>query len=128
MTAARRTRRHVVLIAGGVGITPMRALFETMPLAPGQELTLLYRTRDLDQVLFRSELEEIAELKGARLVYLLGPERECLTANGLRRRVPDLRDCDVYLCGPPPMAAATRDGVPGAGVPARRLHDERFVF
>jgi ferredoxin-NADP reductase len=31
MTADRRTRCDVLLIAGGVGITPMRALFETIP-------------------------------------------------------------------------------------------------
>ena len=36
MTARRRTRRDVLLVAGGVGITPMRALFETVPLARGR--------------------------------------------------------------------------------------------
>ena len=35
MTAHRRTRQHVLLFAGGVGITPMRALFETLPIGPG---------------------------------------------------------------------------------------------
>jgi predicted ferric reductase len=41
MTAQRRTRRDVALIAGGVGITPMRALFESIPLTPQQDLALL---------------------------------------------------------------------------------------
>ena len=80
MTAARRIRRNVLLVAGGVGITPMRALFETMPLAPGQDLTLLYRARDLEQVLFRDELEMIARRRGARPHYLLGRDPDCLTA------------------------------------------------
>jgi ferredoxin-NADP reductase len=44
LTAHRRTRRRVLLLAGGVGITPMRTLFETLPGAPG-EVTLLYRRR-----------------------------------------------------------------------------------
>jgi ferredoxin-NADP reductase len=72
MTAARRTRRDVLLIAGGVGITPMRALFETLPRAPGQDLTLLYRARSLDDVLFRDELEEIVRRRGGQVQYLLG--------------------------------------------------------
>jgi len=128
MTAARRTRRNVLLVAGGVGITPMRALFETMPLTPGQDLTLLYRTRSLDQVLFRRELEEIAWRRGARLHYLLGEDRSCLTATGLLSRVPDLAEWDVYLCGPTGMADAVRTGLLVAGLPVDRLHEERFAF
>ena len=42
MTAGRRSRNKVLLIAGGAGITPLRALFETLPGGPG-DLTLLYR-------------------------------------------------------------------------------------
>ena len=106
----------------------MRALFETMPLAPGQDLTLLYRARDLEQVLFRQELEAIAHSRGARLQYLLGSDPDCLSAPALLARVPDLPDCDVYLCGPPRMADAVRSAVLQAGLPPQRLHEERFAF
>jgi predicted ferric reductase len=128
MTAARRTQRDVLLVAGGVGITPMRALFETMPLSPGQDLTLLYRARSLDEVLFRRELEEIAWRRGTALHYLLGEDRSCLSAAGLLSRVPDLAERDVYLCGPAGMAGAVRTGLLEAGLPAERLHEERFAF
>ena len=128
MTAGRRTRRHVLLVAGGVGITPMRALFETMPLTPGQDLTLLYRARTLDQVLFRAELEAIARHRGARVQYLLGSDPDCLTAGGLLAQVPDLAERDVYLCGPPRMADAVRSAVLQAGLPPEQLHEERFAF
>ena len=128
MTASRRTRRNVLLIAGGVGITPMRALFETLPLGPQQDLTLLYRARGLEDVLFRDELEAIARDRGARLEYLLGADPDCLSAPGLLSRVPDLPDRDVYLCGSPRMASAVRSAVLQAGLPAERLHEERFEF
>lgn len=128
MTAGRRTRRNVLLVAGGVGITPMRALFETMPLASGQDLTLLYRARDLEQVLFRDELETIARERSARLHYLLGRDPDCLTTASLLARVPDLAERDVYLCGPPRMADAVRSALLQAGLPAERLHEERFAF
>lgn len=42
LTAARRPSGDVLLVAGGVGITPLRALFETLPLAPGESMTLIY--------------------------------------------------------------------------------------
>jgi len=45
-TWRRRTRAQVLLVAGGIGITPMRALFETLDVA-GSDLTLLYRASTL---------------------------------------------------------------------------------
>jgi ferredoxin-NADP reductase len=130
-TAALRQGRKVALIAGGVGITPLRALFETLPAGPG-ELTLLSRARSMDEVLFRRELERIARLRGARVLYLLGRSDEGadvqLSAGHLRLLLPDLREHDVYLCGPPGMTALARAAAREAGVARRRIHEESFVF
>jgi predicted ferric reductase len=130
MTAARRTRRNVLLVAGGVGITPMRALFETIPAVGGddQDLLLLYRARTREDIVFRAELDEIAARRRARVVYLLGNNRDHLSTASLTRLVPDLVSRDVYLCGPPGMAAAVRASVLKAGLPAGHLHEERFAF
>ena len=83
VTSARRAA-DVLLVAGGVGITPMRALFETIPLRPGDDLLLLYRARTAEELLFRGELDEIAVRRGARVAYVLGAYRESLSASGLR--------------------------------------------
>lgn len=56
LTARRRTRRRVLLIAGGVGITPLRAMIEDLPAGPG-DITLLYRASSEKDLLFRAELE-----------------------------------------------------------------------
>src|SRR4051794_39546599 len=108
MTAARRTRRDVLLVAGGVGITPLRALFQTMPTSPGQDLMLLYRARDRDQLVFREELDALAAHRRARVVYLLGSDPDLLSAGSLARLVPGLTDRDVYMCASPGMSAAVR--------------------
>lgn len=128
MTAARRTRRDVLLIAGGVGITPMRALFETLPLAPGQDLTLLYRARGSQNVLFADELDAIALRRGAHVHYLTEPGSSALTTAGLLMMVPDLPERDVYLCGPPAMADAVRRALWEAGLADEHLHEERFTL
>ncbi|MET8471974.1 ferredoxin reductase family protein [Streptomyces sp. NPDC006422] len=128
LTAGRRSRGKVLLIAGGTGITPLRALFETLPAAPGH-LTLLYRARTAEELALRGELEAIAERRGARLVYALnGPDgaRAPITADRLRALLPDLARHDVYLCGPPGMALAAYDALRAAGVPAGRIHHESF--
>jgi ferredoxin-NADP reductase len=128
VTSGIRTRRNVLLIAGGVGITPMRALFETIPLAPGDDLLLLYRARSAADLLFRDELDAIAAARRARVAYLLGEDRTSLTPEGLRRLVPDLVDRDVYLCGPQGLTDAVRRTLRTLGLPADRLHEERFAF
>ncbi|MGW5420414.1 ferredoxin reductase family protein [Streptomyces sp. NPDC003943] len=128
LTAHRRTRRKVLLLAGGVGITPLRALFETLPGGPG-DLTLLYRASDAGGLVLRAELEAIAHERRAALHYLLGPSGDSfdpLAPRALRELVPDLAAHDVYLCGPPGMARAATASLIRAGVPARRIHSEDF--
>ncbi|MEU9374510.1 ferredoxin reductase family protein [Streptomyces sp. NPDC048255] len=130
LTAARRTRPKVLLIAGGVGITPMRALFETLPGGPG-DITLLYRAGAEEHLLLRAELEAIAAERRAGLHYLLGPSGSAydpLAPQALAALVPDLAEHDVYLCGPPGMTEATRAALLRAGVPAGRVHSECFTF
>ncbi len=128
MTAELRTRRDVLLIAGGVGITPMRALFETIPLQPGQDLLLLYRSRSSADLLFKAELDAIASGRGARVHYLLSSEVGPFTPELFWHLVPGLTSRDVYLCGPPPMASAARSSLLLAGLPESQLHEERFDF
>jgi predicted ferric reductase len=118
---------QVLLIAAGVGITPVRALFETLP----GRLTLLYRAGSDREILFRRELEDIARDRGARLVYLVGSRRrhgKTLTPRGLMNLVPDLKAHDVYLCGPEPMQQAVIASLREAGVPASHIHHESFEF
>lgn len=126
-TAARRTRRRVVLIAGGIGITPLRALFETLP----GEVTLLYRVNRREDVVFGRELTDIAAVRGARVHYLVGPpggHDEPLASNRLLQAVPGLQRQDVYVCGPPPMVDAARNALLRCGVRRTRIHYEAFDF
>lgn len=128
MTADRRTRQHVLLVAGGVGITPMRALFESIPLAPGQDMVLLYRASTRDDIVFRHELDLLAARRRARVVYLLGDDPGLVSADTIRRFVPDVAQRDVYLCGPPGLSGAVRTSLARTGLPADQLHEERFAF
>ena len=129
MTPARRRRRKVLLVAGGVGITPLRALFQAIPAGPG-DLTLVYRARREEDVVFRRELELLAERRGARLHIVTGRRADLggdpLSAAALRANVPDVARHDVYVCGPPGMTEAAVAALREAGVPRRHIHHESF--
>jgi len=130
LTRRRRRRPRVLLIAGGVGITPMRALFEVIDL-PGEDVTLVYRASREQDLVLKHELDEISERSGARVVYLVGPSTDTandMSAHALNRIVGNLSDHDVYLCASPRLAARVRGSLMDRGFPRHQLHEERFSF
>ncbi|MFF7644613.1 ferric reductase-like transmembrane domain-containing protein [Streptomyces canus] len=125
LTEDRQTSPKSLLVAAGVGITPMRALFETLP----GEVTLVYRARTAEDLALGGELEALARWRGAKLLYALnGPDgrRPDLSARSLRATVPDLAGHDVYICGPHGFARDLYEELRAAGVPDRRIHHESF--
>jgi ferredoxin-NADP reductase len=120
----------VLLLAAGVGITPIRALFESIPARRG-ELTLVYRASREEDLVFRAELESIAKARDAKLYYLVGSRAEVgepLQARTLLGILPDLREHVVFLCGPDGMTRTAREALETAGVPRGRIHHESFEF
>ncbi len=129
-TAARRTRQRVLLIGGGIGITPLRALFETLPGKPGH-ITLIYRANSEGDLVLRSELERIARERGAKLHYVLGlpgSPTDAIRADRLATLVPGLAHHEVYMCGPPGLTRAATSALLAAKVPAKHIHNEEFAF
>ena len=124
-----RHREKVVLIAGGIGITPIRALLEEM----SGDVIVLYRVMHDDDIIFRDELEELATARGIDLRFVVGDHetdegRDLLSPKHLREIVPDIADREVYVCGPPAMTNAIRENVRHAHVPTRFIHAERFAL
>jgi predicted ferric reductase len=114
----RPAGRAVALIAGGVGITPVRALLEDVP----GDVAVVYRATREEDLILRAELDDLARRRGARLHYVVGDEP--LSPERLLELVPDLAERDVFVCGPPAM----REAVWATGVPRRQVFVERFAL
>ncbi|WP_234345168.1 MULTISPECIES: ferredoxin reductase family protein [Streptomyces] len=127
LTAARARTGKTLLLAGGVGITPLRALFETLP----GDTALNYWAHRPQDLALRGELDAIAAHRGARVHYSVSAPPGYalpLTAPALTQLVPDLTEREIYLCGPPGMTDAARAALRAAGVPRRRINHESFAF
>jgi predicted ferric reductase len=127
-TSLQRTRAATLLIAGGVGVTPIRALLQELT----GSVVVLYRVRNpADAVLLR-ELEELARARGFRLHLLTGrsgagsPPYDPFEPRTLLAGVPDIADRDVFVCGPPAMTTAVLRSLRALGVPRSQVHAERF--
>jgi predicted ferric reductase len=127
------TGRRALLIAGGVGITPIRAMFAALPKRMQADgIILLYRASHPRDLVFSQELEAIAVDRGAVLRYLIGSREELgfdpLDADHLQRTVPGLHRHEAYVCGPPGMTETAVKSLVAAGMPRRRIHREAFDF
>jgi ferredoxin-NADP reductase len=128
----------VLMLACGIGITPLLALLGELPYQPG-DATLVYRARSEAEVAFRSEVDSLAKDRGVRVVYLLGPRADrpswlprTLAARGdvevLREVAPNIAGCHVYVCGPDTWTEAAQTAARSAGTRADHLHTEQFAW
>lgn len=118
----------VLLISGGSGIAPIRALAEDM-LRDRTNVVLVHRASDWHDVPFRTELDSMAR-RGLTVHYLIGRRRDLradpLSPGALRRLVPDIRARSVYVCGPEGMTTTVLASLRRLGVPPRHIHTEEF--
>ena len=120
-----------LLIAGGIGITPLRSLGERLRVS-GKDCVLLYANRSQKDVVFRRELGELEDLGGFTVYHVLSAdpawpgEKGYIDSDRIKRLVPDFAERDAFLCGPPPMMAALTAALIGLGVSKTRIHSEVF--
>jgi predicted ferric reductase len=123
---SRRTDR-VLLVAAGVGITPLRALLEDLPASV--DVVVLLRAPTPEEVIFHHEIVPLVNARGGRLHVLVGNRDTVrLDARLLRELVPDVRRRDVYICGPEGFTDQIVDAVHRLGVRVDRIHKESFAF
>ena len=126
-------RPRVVMLAGGVGVTPLRAILEELPPTPGA-VTFLYREGTPGEVVFRSELAALASVKGADVRFLVGHRgsplmpHDPMSPSILRRLVPDIATADILVCGSRSFTERTLASLRSLGVPSSQVHAERFGY
>ena len=121
----------MVLIAGGIGITPILAMAKAcIQKRPGRRIHLFLSFRDPTQQVFKKEVQELLDA---------GSNIECttfftgssdvpsgrLSVDELKKMLPDLNR-EFYICGPGGMMKDMVDGLASAGVPSERIHTESF--
>jgi ferredoxin-NADP reductase len=140
-TTRTSTPHKFLMVAGGIGITPIRALVESLD-AARRDVVLLYAAKTTNDVVFASELRTLR----ARCHFILSrpsdtrataehssdtwtadrSEHGRLDQSTLMTLVPDVKDRDVFLCGPPPMMTAMIDALRRLQVPESQIHHEQF--
>ncbi len=121
-----------LLIAGGIGITPIRAMIEPLATA-GADVVVLYANRTERDIVFKDELLALQRRQPFKLYFFLeqhqsGHEPGRIDGGHIKEYVSDYMERDVYFCGPPAMTEAMHHIVSGLGVPPARIHFEKFGY
>jgi predicted ferric reductase len=125
---------RLVMIAGGVGITPILSILRYMA-AQGDDrpITLVWGNRTEADIFFAEELEQLQQQLDLRVLHVLSEQPDYdgetgyVDADLLRSNLNgELDDADVYLCGPTPMMDMVADALADLGVEGSRVHSERF--
>lgn len=121
--------QRIVLLAGGVGITPMMSVVRSLTdRAWSGDIHLLFSVRRPEDVIFQAELEHLARrFPNLHVEIVVSSERGHITRAIIEREVPGLRGGPVMLCGPDPMMVAMRALLVDMGIPDGEIFQEEFV-
>ena len=119
-----------VWIAGGIGLTPFLAFIRDMDGNLRHTIDLYYTVRHRDEALFLDEIEEVAKKNPGLNVHIRFSATDgSLTVDELLENAGgDLRDHDIYMCGPLPMLQAFSRRLKELAVPTGQIHFEEFNF
>ncbi len=122
-----------LFLAGGIGITPIRALMESLS-AEHKDIVLLYAAKTPDDIVFRQELEQLQH----RYHFVMSQISEASAGGAfetgrideekVRRLVPDFSQREAYICGPEPMINAMQRLMLSLGTDKSRIHFEKFEY
>ena len=126
-----------VLIAGGVGITPMVSIIRTLAdRGDTRPVILLYGSKDWESITFREELEALKARLDLTVVHVLVDpptdwtgEQGFINAEVFKRHLPPPYAAHEYfICGPDVMMDAIEKALSELDVPLSKYHSERYSF
>lgn len=135
-------KRHLVMFAGGSGITPMMSIIKSiLTQEPNSIVSLIYCNRDIDSIIFKETLDEMQTRDEGRLhvIHVLDNapmnwqgysgllNHEMLTK--LFERVPDwgIENTTYLMCGPEGMMKNVDSLLAMRNIPKEKIFKESFV-
>jgi predicted ferric reductase len=135
LSSDREQGMGYVMVAGGVGITPLYSMCQTMAEREDvRPVILFYGASDWDSLTFREELNALQESMNLQVVYVLSDpdadwkgEAGFITAEVMKPYLPKQYKRFVYfVCGPEPLMDSMEQALPALGVPPENVLSERF--
>ncbi len=116
----------LVFIAGGIGITPYRSMIKSLlDTKQSRDIILLYAAKTADEFSFRDLFEQAQQI-GLRTIYLETDKTGFITADLIKKEIPDWKDRIFYVSGPEPMVEAYEKMLKETGIADTGLKTDFF--
>jgi predicted ferric reductase len=125
-TGAGLTKQKVALVGAGVGVTPLRALLEDLPVTV--DAVFVQRASSREELIHNSEIASLVADRRGRFIELVGPrsQHRLHDPRKLHRIIPDLAGRELYVCGPDAFAAGVVGAAQQLGMGTASIHCESF--
>ena len=138
----KENKRHIILFAGGSGITPMMSIIKsTLTQEPNSICSLIYCNRDIDSIIFKNEFDKLQALYEGRLHVIHILDNAPMNWQGysgllnhdmlvkLFERIPDwgIEKTSYLMCGPEGMMKNVEELLDSHKIPKEKIVKESFV-
>ncbi|MCF7956209.1 MAG: ferric reductase-like transmembrane domain-containing protein, partial [Phycisphaerae bacterium] len=130
--AAIQSNRPLVMIAGGIGITPFIRLFEELAYEPDRQLHLFYGNKNQSEIVYKQELDNIEQIN---IIHVMSQdtnypgETGYITTSLLKKHLShSLNEYEFLICGPPVMTKKLEEKLIIENIPSSQIHHELFSY
>lgn len=131
----RNKNKKIVFIAGGIGVTPFRAMTQFLvDTQDKRQVTLFYSNKTVSEIAYKDVFDNAAHAIGMKTIYAVtdeknpGPEYYAgmIDMALIQREVPDFKERVFYVSGPQGMVEAFKTTLSGLGVPRFNIRTDYF--
>jgi predicted ferric reductase len=123
----KRGGKEQIWIAGGIGITPFMSWIRSFDDSFDRDVAFFYSVAHESDAVYLDEIEQAGKEHPTFVPHVVVADRDGFLTAEQAAAGRNLADVWVYMCGPPPMTKAFRDGFLGVGIPRSRLRWEEFA-
>lgn len=124
-------KNKILFIAGGIGVTPIRSLIEQLA-QDGKDIVFLFSNKTKEEIVFVNEFEKLQKQYKFKMYNILTQEPNWKGESGrideekIKKLVSDVKDREIYLCGPAPMMDSIVQILVHLGINKKYIHYEKF--
>ncbi len=136
--AYQDNRDKIILIAGGIGITPFLRLLHFASQNPGKfkEIYLFYGNRTEKDIAYLNEINQIASTSNLKVINALSKEtsnknyeKGYINSNLIKKYIKsDIKEYEIFICGPQLMMDSLKADLLKSNTSIKRIHSEEFSF